>query len=578
VSEPTKMLRCRDCNYFRTPKCTYANFSDVKEPTDQACSEFYALADRVGHKGKRDQEEKIKTVPVPGGKHSTLFFEQIAKRKADSRDVEYEFVIWEKAFTPRFEKEIIDDIGNIRYIPLNPTALTVPPPPIPYECEEKLWDEIRQFIWDHWDFYDERAYDVLTGAVKATWTPEFWDFIGYLFFFGREDTGKSRAIETLKALVYRGYHIVYPSPGTLYWLIESWLPILLFDEIETFSEEGKQAVVSIINAGQRRGASVPRLLGMDTSSPRIRNFLVYGSGLKALAGTQEAKKTLRSRGIVFICHRATRKVKKLQSNESQERARILLGKLLQYRIDKTIDRLDKVDRSAAPPGGEEVEKLLDKFSDRVYEVFYAILSVAPDSVKPSILGFIEDLEKDKLNEEKGELDNKVFEAIQEAYKDGEVDSAGRIATSTIAEIINRSLPEKEQLKVTSVAWIAKRLGFKKVRMSDGGNGIRYDSRRVNLLLKDPRYSELGSVSLLDTSTPPGETEKLSSLSTLSTEDRKTQYPDFFTSSKEVLKAVKPSESPPMVCWICEQSIQLREGYTFFKGKPAHNRCCSQGGF
>lgn len=40
-----------------------------------------------------------------------------------------------------------------------------------------------------------------------------------------------------------------------------------------------------------------------------------------------------------------------------------------------------------------MDALLDKFTDRIYETFYAILSVTPEKTRSGIVNFIEDVQK-----------------------------------------------------------------------------------------------------------------------------------------------------------------------------------------
>jgi len=60
------------------------------------------------------------------------------------------------------------------------------PWPLAGEPEEPgdLWNDVRSFIYDHLDLPDDRLYDVMMAWTMATWIPEAWAVIPYLFFHG----------------------------------------------------------------------------------------------------------------------------------------------------------------------------------------------------------------------------------------------------------------------------------------------------------------------------------------------------------------------------------------------------------
>jgi hypothetical protein len=117
--------------------------------------------------------------------------------------------------------------------------------------------------------------------------------------------GKSRLLEVLEPLVPQPWLAVSLTEAVLFRGIEVERPTLLFDEVDAIfrsldsSTEGLRA---ILNAGNRRGAFVPRLVGKKYE---IRKFAVFCP--KVLAGIRRAlPDTVADRSIVIRLERRTR--------------------------------------------------------------------------------------------------------------------------------------------------------------------------------------------------------------------------------------------------------------------------------
>jgi hypothetical protein len=81
-------------------------------------------------------------------------------------------------------------------------------------------------------------------------------------------------------------------------------PTLLLDEVEMLNRRGasenQQTILAILNAGHRRGATVPRCIGKDH---KLHHFAVYGP--KAFAAIGKLPDTLADRSIAIIMQRRT---------------------------------------------------------------------------------------------------------------------------------------------------------------------------------------------------------------------------------------------------------------------------------
>jgi hypothetical protein len=114
--------------------------------------------------------------------------------------------------------------------------------------------------------------------------------------------GKTRLLEVLEFLVARPWRGTAPTEAALFRFIEANQPTLLLDEVEGLAKrhasERDSAVLAILNAGYKRGQTVPRCVGKNHA---LQNFHVFGP--KAFACIGHLPDTLRDRSIVVPMQR-----------------------------------------------------------------------------------------------------------------------------------------------------------------------------------------------------------------------------------------------------------------------------------
>jgi hypothetical protein len=108
--------------------------------------------------------------------------------------------------------------------------------------------------------------------------------------------GKSRVLEVTELIAPNPINGVDMTPATLWRLLEHYKPTLLVDECDTvFGRVGSSAahreLRSILNAGHRAGAVVPRTYGAED----IKMFHVFGPVM--LAGVGKLPDSVRSRSV-----------------------------------------------------------------------------------------------------------------------------------------------------------------------------------------------------------------------------------------------------------------------------------------
>jgi len=326
-----------------------------------------------------------------------------------------------------------------------------------YESDEKLWWEVRQHLHEHIDLSE--GYDVLTAWVLASWIPEKWRAVPYLFFYGPAGSGKTWALEVLASLGFRSFLTSSTRAAGLFRVCNLWHLTLFLDEAEMYIQKERDEIIHLLNAGYRRGSPAVRV--EDTKEGMVPMvFDVFG--FKALAGTKEFVKTLKSRCITFNMSKATRKIKtKIDDGKAAE----LRRKLLCYRFRKLSEK--------------QSEEEPDIFDGRQRELFNPLIMVAPMSAKNVIIEQAKKIEESEKEEEQTSNEALVFKAILEVYRGTQ---EKKLTIKEIVDAVNKTLSLEESLSSVSVGMVASRLGFKKT-MKKGERAIFWNQELAQRLAK-----------------------------------------------------------------------------------------------
>jgi hypothetical protein len=421
-----------------------------------------------------DTERKTKKTICIGKILGSSIFEQIEKGTG-----EYAYSVYEQLSDNTWQattKPTVED-----FIPLQKTPLTHPVAPQKYESEEKLYDSVKAFIYTHLDIPNPLGYDILASFVFSTWLQEIFDFTCYLNFHGRESVGKSRALEVLKELCFRAWLTTNLTTATLFRLTEKFAPTLLLDESEFLTAEDKKELIGLLNSGQRRGVYIPRMKGEH--SEEIEFFNVYCP--KAIAGTEQLKRTTTSRMIVFTL---TRNVRPIPRNLDKKEGSKLRSQLLMWRFKKISEMKDKLTLEQKL-GASELKataefKELEPLNGRLYELIFPLYYSAPTARK-NILQFAEEIETTKLQAEKTELSSMVFEAIIN-LKDTRT-SRGLLLLKDICGYLDQDQPPQYWIPEKTVARKCRQMGFETTR-TNRGIAIFINQQLIDRLRKDTRYT------------------------------------------------------------------------------------------
>lgn len=219
--------------------------------------------------------------------------------------------------------------------------------------EAELLERTEQYIRRYVVLPENVYLPAALWAIATHAVQEFETFPYLATISAAKRSGKTRFAEVLETIVRKPWRGTAPSPAAVYRYLED-APTLLLDEIEPLNAKNKsemtQILLSVLNVGYRKGASVLKCAGTEH---KPRKFPVYGP--KLFAGIGRLPDTLMDRSIVvhmkrrtksqkigrFLQARVLREVKPLQDAIVRfvRRHRSLIEESYQVVVDQDLDYL-----------------------------------------------------------------------------------------------------------------------------------------------------------------------------------------------------------------------------------------------
>lgn len=204
--------------------------------------------------------------------------------------------------------------------------------------------------------------------VAHAWAVDAADVTPYLAITSAEKrSGKSRLLDVLEQLVPRPWRAVTPSDAVVFRKIDADAPTLLLDEVDAVftgkRDKEHEGLRAILNAGTRRGTTVPRVVG-EGKRMTVQDFATFGP--KALAAIGTVPDTISDRAIPVRLERRARSeaIERFRVREASEAAEPL-REALEVAVGPVLDTL-----ATARP------ELPDALGDRAQDAWEALLAIA----------------------------------------------------------------------------------------------------------------------------------------------------------------------------------------------------------
>lgn len=167
-----------------------------------------------------------------------------------------------------------------------------------------ILDDTRAFIARFCAFPDDHCLTAVTLWAAHSHAIEAFETTPRLALISTEPgSGKTRVLEVLELLTPEPMFCLSASPAAIFRSLEDRSITLLFDEVDTVfqrrgASDSNEDLRALLNAGYRRGASIPRCVG-----PRheVQKFPVFAA--VALAGIGDMPDTILSRSIIIRMRR-----------------------------------------------------------------------------------------------------------------------------------------------------------------------------------------------------------------------------------------------------------------------------------
>lgn len=178
---------------------------------------------------------------------------------------------------------------------------------VPDEPVADLLEDLRQFVLRYVILPSVWSSIVVTLWVAHTWLMEYLDTTPRLAIQSPgKRSGKTRLLEVLQATTKGGMQMVHSSVAALVRLVDRGSVTVLLDEVDQLvgAHGGMAAeMLAIVNAGYRRGATVPRCTGDSASGVTVEQLNAFGP--VALAGIDNYPwpDTMMDRAIVLRMER-----------------------------------------------------------------------------------------------------------------------------------------------------------------------------------------------------------------------------------------------------------------------------------
>jgi len=186
-----------------------------------------------------------------------------------------------------------------------------------------LLDQVEAFLRRFVAFASSHQVTACALWIAHTHPFERFDVSPFLHVSSPEkQSGKTRLLEVTELLVRKNWRVISPSEAVLFRKIDAEHPTLLLDEVDAIFGRGNdnahEPLRALLNAGNRRGVTVPRCIGDDN---HLTDFEVFTP--RVLAGIGTIPDTVADRSIPIRLQRraAHEPVERFRFREASEEAR-----------------------------------------------------------------------------------------------------------------------------------------------------------------------------------------------------------------------------------------------------------------
>lgn len=348
-------------------------------------------------------------------------------------------------------------------------AVRLPTKPEPYNTDEELDQEIKDFILEWLDIPKDYLQFAIWN-IKRSWIYERFHTLNYLRALGDTGQGKSRFLDVLGSLHYKP---IFTSGATtaapVFRIIDKWRGTMIFDEADLKITDETADIIKIINMGYEKGKHVLRCDQNDATK-----ILFFDPFCPKILATRKpfTDKAVESRCVTQVMLGTKRKnIRFTLTDDFFKKSEHLRNMLLTWRFKN----LYKIDPS------KDYDIGISDLEPRVQQIVSSYISLFGENNAEMgrFREFVKAYQEELIEERSNSWEGLVVKGIYELFHEGQVDISS-------IDIINKSditNHKGELLKPRALTNVLKELGFGKTIM-----------RRINDKIKrtlplDPEHLE-----------------------------------------------------------------------------------------
>lgn len=456
---------------------------DKQQLNPEVKNRYSEMVAELNKKKAEEKPEKEKKEPKPliktfwGGQINSNFYELGYLEDELTHEKKTVFIEIPKKYDPAIHKPE-DELKILRSIDINENTILIPPKVIPFKLPPAkiTWQQILnttfeacyKFIRRHIELFwtdEEEDYDILAMWVLLSYLQENLTVFPQIWVYGSQSSGKTRLLELLSEISYRGIMASHITSAALATLTEQAKATIFMDETENLNQKENPDLWNFILTRYRKGQYYI-CKNKDTGNVDMQACW----GLSAFAGRDRPNEPLGSRCILIIAKKQIGVPKNADPLFAESLGHSLFFLRISFmshmsQICEEIGHWDDRDmymihRNLLINNNKTHNSNSAKY-DRTDEIVQPLLLLTKvmshlSHMSRNIVKYIEKRRQEQYGEELESLDVEVLGAIDFYI----MDKKDNPSASEITDLVNTPRNEKEKISARYVGKVMKRLGYK----------------------------------------------------------------------------------------------------------------------
>lgn len=175
----------------------------------------------------------------------------------------------------------------------------------------EVFTAIRGKYEEYMEFKEKWHYDLISMWCMGTYFHQIFNSYPYIFLNAVKRSGKTKCLNLTGCMSFNSLNALTMTPSSLFRIVDSTKATLLIDEMENLNRKDTSDMRTLLLAGYKKGAEVPRVEEKKSTSGLksygVPTFEVYSP--KIMANISGIEDVLEDRCVSIILNRGTDKQK-----------------------------------------------------------------------------------------------------------------------------------------------------------------------------------------------------------------------------------------------------------------------------